>query len=229
LNDPSDEKLMLAYLKGDLRAFELLVERHRRPVFHFVLRFLGDREQAEDLVQETFFRVARNAEVFRRHSKFKTWLYTIARNLCIDQHRKSRHRQAMSLDAAAPGQAQGEGQALGESLPNPGPGTDRSAAAASLGPLLNEAIESLPAEQREVFLLREYSGIPFKEIGQLTSTPPNTVKSRMRYALEGLRNYLVARGVNTADAFFDDPDRRDDADSASSKDIAVGDKGEVRS
>ena len=194
---------MLAYLKGELGAFEVLVRRHRRPVFNFILRYLGDPEQAEDLVQETFLRLANNASAYRKRSKLTTWLYTIARNLCIDAHRKAKHRRHLSLDQPSATLEDGEGENLGERLPDASAGTDRSAASARLAPLLRAAIAQLPEEQREVFVLREYSGVPFKEIGRITDTPPNTVKSRMRYALEGLRIFLLARGVSGEDAHFD--------------------------
>ncbi|MDF1564933.1 MAG: RNA polymerase sigma factor [Deltaproteobacteria bacterium] len=201
----SDESLMLAYQAGDVRAFEVLVRRHRGPVFNFILRVIGDREQAEDLVQETFFRLARNAESYREKSKLTTWLYTIARNLSIDALRRGRHRKTTSLDAPLGGDG-AEGASLAEHLPGQEAGTDRAASSARLGPVLKEAIEALPEEQREVFVLREYAGVPFKEIAEITDTPVNTVKSRMRYALEGLRRWLEDRGITAEDLFLDPHD-----------------------
>ncbi len=196
--DASDEQLMLAYRFGDVRAFEVLVRRHRKAIFNFCLRLVGQRERAEDLVQETFIKMAKNAGSFRERAKLSTWMYTIARNLCIDELRKMRHRNAVSLDGPAPGQDDGA-QPLVDRVHASSPGPDRSADAARLGPLLVEALAALPDEQREVFVLREYSGVPFKEIAEITGTPVNTVKSRMRYALEGLRRYLAARGVTRED------------------------------
>ncbi len=201
----TDESLMLAYQAGDLRAFEQLVRRHRGPVFNFILRVVGDREQAEDLVQETFFRLAKNAEAYRERSKLTTWLYTIARNLSIDALRRGRHRKTTSIDAPIGGD-EGEGAALSENLPGSTPGTDRAASASRLAPKLIEALNALPEEQREVFVLREYAGVPFKEISQITETPVNTVKSRMRYALEGLRRWLEERGITAEDLYLDPND-----------------------
>lgn len=198
----TDESLMLAYQAGDVRAFEQLVRRHRGPVFNFILRVVGDREQAEDLVQETFFRLAKNAESYREKSKLTTWLYTIARNLSIDALRRGRHRKTSSIDAPLGGDGV-DGAALSESLPGTGADTNRAASASRLGPLLVKALESLPEEQREVFVLREYAGVPFKEISEITGTPVNTVKSRMRYALEGLRRWLEEQGITAEDLFLD--------------------------
>jgi RNA polymerase sigma-70 factor (ECF subfamily) len=109
----------------------------------------------------------------------------------VDSARKESHRQAESLEASAD-----DARGLSERLPAEGASPDREAYNARLRPLLQKALESLPAEQREVFLLREYSGIAFKEIAGITGVPEPTVKSRMRYALEGLRRALGELGVD---------------------------------
>ena len=78
---------MLAFKAGDARAFEKLVQRHRTPVFNFILRFTGHRARAEDVLQETWLKVVRSAREYEPKAKFTTWLYTIARNLCVDSAR----------------------------------------------------------------------------------------------------------------------------------------------
>ena len=189
---------MLAFKAGDARAFETLVRRHRAPVFNFILRFTGHRARAEDVLQETWLKVVRSAREYEAKAKFTTWLYTIARNLCVDSARKESYRQASSLEAPTGNGAGGdEGRALGEALPDTGASPERGAYNARLRPLIERALASLPEEQREVFLLREYSGIAFKEIAEVTGVSENTVKSRMRYALEGLR-----RRIRQPRAFF---------------------------
>jgi RNA polymerase sigma-70 factor, ECF subfamily len=194
--ETSDEQLMLAFRAGDARAFEALVRRHRGPVFHFILRFSGQRARAEDLLQETWLKVVRSAREYEPRAKFTTWLYTIARNLCVDSARKESYRQTESLEAPATARESDAGRPLGEALPDGGASPERGAHAARLRPLLERALAELPEEQREVFVLREYSGIAFKEIAEVTGVPENTVKSRMRYALEGLRRRLAALGVD---------------------------------
>ena len=190
----TDEQLMLAFRSGDARAFEALVRRHRMPVFNFILRYTGQRARAEDLLQETWLKAVRGAQDYEPKARFTTWVYTIARNLCVDSARKESYRKTESLDA--PPGAEDEGRNLAEVLPDGSAAPDRSAHNARLRPLLERALRSLPAEQREVFLLREYSGIAFKEIAVVTGVPENTVKSRMRYALEGLRKKLAELGVD---------------------------------
>lgn len=186
---------MLAFKAGDARAFETLVRRHRTPVFNFILRFTGHRARAEDVLQETWLKVVRSAGEYTPKAKFTTWLYTIARNLCVDSARKESYRQASSLEAPAGAEGE-EGRPLGEGLPDTGPSPERGAHNARLRPLLERALASLPEEQREVFILREYSGIPFKDIAEVTGVSENTVKSRMRYALDGLRRRLAELGVD---------------------------------
>src|SRR6185436_823025 len=97
--DQADEDLMVMYQRGEVRAFGVLLSRHRKPVYDFILLFVGDKETAEDLLQEAFMRVIKGAEAYKRQAKFTTWLYTIARNLCVDQTRRRKHRRHASLDA----------------------------------------------------------------------------------------------------------------------------------
>ncbi|MFP2913232.1 RNA polymerase sigma factor [Pyxidicoccus sp. 3LFB2] len=194
--ETSDERLMLAFQAGDARAFETLVRKHRTPVFNFVLRFVGHRARAEDVLQETWLKVVRSAGEYTPKAKFTTWLYTIARNLCVDSARKESYRQASSLEAPAAGTDGDEGRPLGEGLPDTGASPERGAYNARLRPMLERALAALPEEQREVFILREYSGIPFKDIAEVTGVSENTVKSRMRYALDGLRRRLAEMGVD---------------------------------
>ena len=185
LRDEADEALMLAYQEGDVRAFEILLTRHRKPVFNFILRFVGSRELAEDLLQETFLRVIKGAARYERKAKFTTWLYTIARNLCVDQSRRAKHRKAQSLDA--PMSNSGESGSLLDVVPGKDLPSDRAAVSKELHGKIHQALNNLSEEQREVFLMREFLDMPFKQIADVVGVPENTVKSRMRYALEKLR------------------------------------------
>ncbi len=151
-------------------------------------------------MQETFLKLAKHADGYHRRAKLSTWLYTIARNLCIDELRRARHRRALSLDGPGAMAADGaEGAPLIDGVASEDPDPARGADASRLQPVLVAALASLPDEQREVFVLREYAGVPFKEISRITGTPVPTVKSRMRYALEGLKRFLAQRGITAAD------------------------------
>ena len=185
--DESDERLMLRFQRGDARAFEALVRRHRTPLFSFLLRLTGDRGRAEDLCQETLLKAVRASAEWEPRARVQTWLYAIARNLAVDEARRQSFRRAEPLEGGAAASAAAED-----------PAPDRAADAALLRPKLEAALAALPGEQREVFLLREYAGLKFHEIAEVTGTPENTVKSRMRYALEALRERLAALGVGPA-------------------------------
>jgi RNA polymerase sigma-70 factor, ECF subfamily len=181
--EPSDEELMRRFRAGEGDAFPLLVQRHRARVFAFVLRLTQERSRAEDVLQETWLRVVRGAPAYQPTARFTTWVYTIARNACLDGARRERHRSTEPLEQ--------EPQAEGTPWSDP----ERGAASAELRPLLEAAVAALPEEQREVFLLRELAGIPFAEIARMTGAPEPTVKSRMRYALEALQKSLGRAGV----------------------------------
>ncbi len=185
---------MLAFRMGQTSAFEALVQRHRGPVFNFILRSTGHPARAEDLLQETWLKVIRGSREYEAKARFTTWLYTIARNLCVDSARKESFREVIPLEA--PARRDGAEGPMAEWIADGGPAPDRAAHNARLRPLLEQALMSLPKEQREVFVLREYSGVPFKEIAAVVGMSENTAKSRMRYALEGLRKRLQELGVD---------------------------------
>ena len=193
--DQQDAVWMEEFQKGQARSFEKLLRRHRNGVYSFCLKMLGNQTAAEDALQEVFLRVVKSAPKWKKQAKVRTWIYTIARNHCIDALRKATHRKTASLDQTLE-KGETEGATLSdriadqkEALP------DRGTANVRLRALLLEAIGSLSEEQREVFVMREYSGMPFKEIAGIVGVSENTVKSRMRYALEHMRNHLAQAGV----------------------------------
>ncbi len=186
MSDSADEVLLAAYRQGDSAAFELLLGRYRGPIFNFLLRSARDRGRAEELYQDVWMKVIERCDEFRGDAKFSTWLYTIARNLCIDHQRKLKFRGHASLDAPQPS----SGKSIGERVSSFGPSTEQLAAGRLLGDRIARAVEGLPDEQREVFLLRQLQGLAFKEIADVVGVPANTVKSRMRYALERLQHTL---------------------------------------
>jgi RNA polymerase sigma-70 factor (ECF subfamily) len=188
-SEAPDESLLERFAGGDDEAFEVLVERYQRPMFNFVRRSVQDPAVAEDILQETFLRVVQRAEEFRGQAKVSTWMYTIARNLCVDHARKMVHRRHASLDA--PGRrGDDDDRALVDRIAGPAMGSDRIAIGEQLKVAVASAVEQLPADQREVFLLRQLEHLSFQEIADICGIPENTAKSRMRYALERLKAAL---------------------------------------
>jgi RNA polymerase sigma-70 factor (ECF subfamily) len=190
--DPPDEVLVVRFQSGDRAAFALLVRRHQSGLYNFALRNLRERTAAEDIVQEAFVRVAQSAADFKSDARFSTWVYTIVRNLCIDQIRKNALRRHPSLDEARKSD-DGDGPTLGEQTADPRGRSDieRTVEVGRMKERILAAIDALPDDQREVYLMREMSNLRFKEIAEITGVPENTVKSRMRYALERLQEALA--------------------------------------
>ena len=187
----TDEVLMMRFQGGDRDAFAGLVRRHKTSIYNFILRQVRTRSVAEDLAQDVFVKIVQNAADFKHEARFTTWAYTIARNVCIDHLRKMSLRRHPSLDQG--GGEDGDGPTLGERTADTAPraAVDRAVIGAEMGVRITRAVEALPPDQREVFLLREIGNVPFKDIAQMTGVPENTVKSRMRYALERLQEALA--------------------------------------
>lgn len=180
-----DETLIAGYAAGDVAAFEVLYARHELPLWRFLLRLCRDRAAAEELMQETWFAVAREAPRFRADGRFAPWLYTIARNRVIDRHRMQ--RPSVSLDAAA-----GEGdEPLGARLADEQAATPLTASEQlEQGAAILAALQRLPDPQREAFVLQVEGGLSVEDIAAVTGTTFETAKSRLRYARDKLRVLL---------------------------------------
>lgn len=190
LAELSDEQLMGRYQHGDAKAFELLLSRHYQPVFNFLLRHTGNRATSEELLQDVFARVIRGAGDYEKRAKFTTWLYTIARNITIDHSRKQKFRRHRSLDAPMGGED--DGATLLDKVQDEHPSGmgDRKYSDVQFKARLETSLAEMNEDQREVFTMRQFQHLSFKEIAKITKVSENTVKSRMRYALEFLREQL---------------------------------------
>jgi len=184
---------MMAYQVGDVAAFEELMVRYERPLWGYVRRFVRDGAVAEDLLQEVFLRVVRAADGWRQDAKVAPWIYTVARNLCTDHARRAATRRARSLDAPArpSGDEDSSPKLLLDRVDAKIPGSEREALSRELREHLDRAIDELPRDQREVFILREMMDLPFSEIAASVGAPEGTVKSRMSLALQKLREALA--------------------------------------
>jgi RNA polymerase sigma-70 factor (ECF subfamily) len=190
LDDLSDEQLMARYQQGDARAFDTLLGRHYQSVFNFLVRNTGNAATSEELLQDVFMRVIGSARKYEKRAKFTTWLFTIAKNIVIDHSRKQRFRRHKSLDAPL---GADDDRSLGDSVKDDHPSVmaDRRFADAEFTARLDAAMSKMNEDQRMVFVLREFQQLSFQEIAVVVETSENTVKSRMRYALEFLRTQLA--------------------------------------
>jgi RNA polymerase sigma-70 factor (ECF subfamily) len=188
LREYNDEAELVARgRKGDLDAFNRLVERYERPLFNLCLRMLGSSQPAEDATQEAFINAYRSLGSFRGGS-FRAWLFRIGANACYDEIRRRRSRPAVSLD-----EPHGEEERLIDA-PNPGPTLDEHVENVELAEVLRQALAQLPAEQRLAVILSDVQGLEHAEIAEAMGVALGTVKSRVSRGRARLRVILLSRG-----------------------------------
>ncbi len=185
----ADESLMLHFAAGDTAAFDALYARHEMGVWRYVLRSVREQAVADDLMQDVWFAVARQAPTYRPTARFTTWLFTMAHNRLVDHFRTAKHH--LRLDDAGTDSAHGPGDALADTLAaDSGFGPVRQLESRQQAAALVEAVEQLPHEQREAFLLQAEGGLRVEEIASTTGVSFETAKSRLRYARNHLRQRL---------------------------------------
>lgn len=176
---PADEDLMLAYAGGDVVAFEQLYSRHRGPLYRFLLRQCRQPALADELFQDVWQRIISARAGWKPEAAFTTWMYRIAHNRLNDHWRAARHRPAAPADA----------DQRTEQLPDPDTPEQRLSAFEQRR-RLQMAMAELPDEQRLVLQLRLEQELTLEEIADITGTGRETVKSRLRYAMDKLRARL---------------------------------------
>lgn len=177
---PTDDSLMMGFVQGDADAFEMLYRRYEAALYGFCLRYLGDPDGAADAFQETFVRVIDARDDYQPRGRFRSWLFTIARRVCVDHFRATSDRRASRV--------------LPEELPASAPGQDvehRVAARDEAARLL----ATLPPAQREVILLSRYHGFTYAEIAELVESTEAAVKQQAYRALTTLREHLGVKAT----------------------------------
>jgi RNA polymerase sigma factor (sigma-70 family) len=180
----SDEALMLRYAAGDVRAFEALYLRHEMKVWRYIYRSVCNQATADELMQDVWFAVAQAASRYQPTARFTTWLFTLARHRMIDRHRRAEphHRRELMHE-------HGErciDQLAAEASDEP----SQQAQSTQHTDALIMAVEQLPAEQREAFLMQAEGELSIEEISAATGVSFETVKSRLRYARSKLKQIL---------------------------------------
>ena len=179
LRASDDSAVVTAFLGGEERAFSELVERYQTRLLNFIYRTIGDRDRAEDLVQEVFIRVYRHLHRFDRSKKFSTWVYTIASNLAKNELR-NRSRNPLVLFQTMRGANEEEDRPLEFEDATSRP--DDMYRKRHLRELVEDTVAKLPEHHRQVFVLRELEGKSYEEIAEITSCNLGTVKSRLNRA-----------------------------------------------
>jgi RNA polymerase sigma-70 factor (ECF subfamily) len=182
MNEP-EAQIMADVAKGDLAAFRTIVELHHKPLISFIARFTGDRDSAEDVAQEVFLRVFKAAKDYKPQAKFRTWLFTIATNLCLNELRDNKnspklvdvsdlHEQEYPVIASAAFSPQ------------------KAAENAELSSAVRKAIQNLPENQRIAILLRQYNDFSYNEISKIMGLSTSAVESLIQRARQSLKKSL---------------------------------------
>jgi RNA polymerase sigma-70 factor (ECF subfamily) len=179
-DDTPDIALIHAFCSGDEAAFEALYHRYRRQLYAFLRNLCGNPSLADELFEETWLKVLDKLSLYQDRGKFSAWLFRIGRNLFLDHIRREKPMSgSLQLD---------EGEVLGLTGSSTGE-PDFQIHQEDIGKILGEALQKLPPDQREVFLLRQQE-MSFKEIAIIQNCPINTVLGRMRYAQQSLRKII---------------------------------------
>lgn len=187
MENEADEALMLRYAAGDIAAFDTLYVRHELGVWRYLLRGVRVQAVADDLLQDVWFAVARSAAGYEVKARFKTWLFTMAHHRLVDHYRTAKNHVSLDGD---PEDDDGDGRLADTLAADSGFGPVRQLQSREQAAALIEAIERLPAQQRDAFLLQAEAGMSVEEIAGATGVTFETAKSRLRYARSSLKQWL---------------------------------------
>lgn len=181
----SDNQLVAAYLKGDEESLEDLIKRYIKPIYSFAYRYIGNAHDAEDITQEVFLKFWRNLKKFDRGKNFKTWIFAIAKNSCIDFLKKKK-----TISFSVFENEKGE-NGLIDVLIDPHPLPQELLEKDDIAQVLTSAMDNLSPKYRMVLFLRYNDHFTFREIAESLDEPLNTVKSKHRRALIMLKEILT--------------------------------------
>ncbi len=188
----SDYELLCLYTKdSDNSAFETLVHRHRRQVYNFILKMTRNPQASEDIFQDTFVRVIKNAHTYRPKAKFTTWCLQIARNLTLDYFKKENIRRHPSIDASRPS----DDFSLKNILENDDPTSSEALLKEEMFEYLHDGIQELPDNQREALTLRIFEDLPYAEISEILGSPEGTVKYWVHEGVAAIGRFLERKGL----------------------------------
>ena len=190
---PPDEELMLAYGAGDEEAFVILFKRYNVRIFNYLIRHLGNRARAEDLLQETFLRVHSHRKSYQPSAAFSTWIFTIATNLLRDSALAAR-RQSNVIEFDEIREQVAVGATVSKSIPIAAEGSaETKYGEKEVAQHIRRAIQSLPSDQREVILLAKYEGFKYEQIAEILSITASAAKVRAHRAMKALEKILKNR------------------------------------
>ena len=185
LANSGDEELVALAQRGDRRAFEELIERHKQKAYHIAFGFTRDREEAKDLSQEAFLKAYTYLKSFDGRSSFYTWFYRIVVNVCLDYKRRTKRTSAGEFDERIENQMEPSHNPARPLAP------EQQVLAGQLARKVNAALQTLPAKQRTAFILKNHQGLSIREIAETMETAEGTVKVHLHRAVTALRQSLA--------------------------------------
>ncbi len=189
--DATDEQLVGRFREGDTAAFDTLMGRYQRELFHFLIRFLGNRASAEDVFQETFLQISQSADAFDTSRRFRPWLFTIGANKARDLMRSQARRPASPLQASIGGDGDGEYIDL---MQSDTAAPEESLQLEELQGSVRQTVLGMPEHLREILLLSYFHQFPYKQISEILGIPLGTVKSRLHAAVAHFAERWKAQG-----------------------------------
>lgn len=183
MNNCSDEELMGQFCLGQAEAFGALVKRYERELYGYLFRYLGDRNLADDVFQNTFLQLYTKSGKYESGRPVRPWLYTIATHQAIDALRRNARHQVLSLEQRREDKTDGELRNLLDTLESRGPAPLDNISARERQERVRASVDRLPDFLREVVLLAYYQGLKYRDIAEILGIPVGTVKSRLHAAL----------------------------------------------
>jgi RNA polymerase sigma factor (sigma-70 family) len=185
----TDNELIQLFQEGNTRAFDALIDRHQERIYNAILFMVKDNYLAEDLIQDIFIKIIDNLKQkkYNEEGKFLPWALRIAHNFCVDHFRKVKRTPTIKTS---------DDQDLFEIIKHSDHPADYKMTRSQTHRNIQELVDLLPEEQREIIVLRHYANLSFKEIAQMTNCSINTALGRMRYGLINLRKMMNEKGMN---------------------------------
>jgi RNA polymerase sigma factor (sigma-70 family) len=187
------DTLIVRAKQGDQNAQGKLVQLWYKRIYNFCYKFFLDHDLAMEAAQKTFISMCRNIGGLQDTVRFKSWLYTIAVNYCREEARKVKNSRWVPFDSVVNVEAEESPRWEGSSVRNDNP--EKQFQQSELSDILQQSLQQLSPEQREVVIMKEFEGLKFREIAEVLHVSENTVKSRMYYGLDGLKKILEKRNI----------------------------------
>lgn len=191
------DNIILRARRGDQDACSKLVNLWHKRIYNYALKYIGSHDEAMDVTQKTFINMYRRISHLDEVEKFKPWLYRIASNVCHEEYRRRKRVNNLFINK------EDEDQKNQEKKFFESPAVELQLQQNDLNKLIQDGLQLLSEEQREVIIMKEYEGLKFREIAEILDVSENTVKSRLYYALSHLKQFLAERKITKEMLYYE--------------------------